>query len=125
VDGKVVEHLGVVFAGWGLPYLDPTVTGSIPREQSEDPVLALVIDRLAKMDPRRTVFVSHLPPWGVRVARGVSGVDMGNAQLRKWLETFRPAAVVCGHVHFPHAKSSRLGNTIIANGGTEGCLLQV
>jgi Icc-related predicted phosphoesterase len=125
VDGRVVEHLGVAFAGWGLPYLDPALTGTDRRLQSEEPVLALVLDRLAQKDPRRTVFVSHLPPWGVRVGRDVSGLDMGNAQLRRWIEAFQPALVVCGHVHLPHAKSSRLGTTIIVNGGPEGYVVQI
>jgi Icc-related predicted phosphoesterase len=52
-------------------------------------------------------------------------VDMGNAQLRRWIEAFQPALVVCGHVHLAHAKSSRLGNTTVANGGVEGLVVVV
>jgi Icc-related predicted phosphoesterase len=125
VDGRVVEHLGFTYAGWGLLYLDPSLTGTDRRSQSEDPILTHILDLLAQKDPRSTVFVSHLPPWGVRVARDVSGADMGNAQLRKWIESFQPAAVICGHVHLPRAKTSRVGGTIIVNPGREGYLLEL
>jgi Icc-related predicted phosphoesterase len=125
IDGRVAETGGLTIAGWGLPFLNSSLSGVDRRAQQDDPVLELVIGRLSGKDPRRTILLTHLPPWGVRVARDSSGVDMGNAQLRKWIEAFQPAAVVCGHVHLPRAKTSRVGDTIIVNPGREGYLLQL
>lgn len=123
IDGKQVELGGLTFAGWGIRWMDSSLSGPDLRTQHVDSVLKLVTDRLAGVDPRRTVFVSHLPPWGVRAARDAADIDQGNVQLRAWVEAFQPAAVVCGHVHLPHARTARVRNTIVVNGGAEGCVL--
>jgi Icc-related predicted phosphoesterase len=125
IDGKVLELGGVTFAGWGIRWMDSTLSGPSRSAQAIDPVLALVIDRLAGANARRTVFLAHLPPWGTRVARDSRDLDHGNVQLRRWIETYQLAAVVCGHVHHAAAKTSRIGNTIIVSGGPHGYLLQV
>jgi Icc-related predicted phosphoesterase len=125
IDGKVLELAGITFAGWGIRWMDSTLSGPSRGAQAIDPILALVTDRLASADATNTVFLAHLPPWGTRVARDSRDADHGNVQLRRWIETFQPAAVVCGHVHHPAAKTSRIGNTIIVNGGPYGYLLKV
>ncbi|MGB8930253.1 MAG: metallophosphoesterase [Anaeromyxobacteraceae bacterium] len=103
IDGKQVELDGFTFVGWGIRWMDDSLSGPRRRGQREDPVLKLITDRVARLDPRKTVFVSHLPPWGVRVARDAQDIDRGNVQLRAWIEAFQPVAVVCGHVHLPPA----------------------
>jgi Icc-related predicted phosphoesterase len=125
IDGKVLALGGVTFAGWGIRWMDSMLSGPSRGAQAIDSILALVTERLARADARCTVFLTHLPPWGTRVARDAQDLDHGNVQLRRWIETFQPAAVVCGHVHHPTARTSRIGNTVIVNGGPYGYLLHV
>jgi Icc-related predicted phosphoesterase len=123
IDGKQHVIDGMTFAGWGIRWLDELVAGPDRRGQRPDPVLDLITNRLMGNDPARTIFVSHLPPWGVRAARDRRGTDWGNAQLRAWVERYQPAAVICGHVHEPSARMARVGRTLVVNGGREGVVL--
>lgn len=115
IDGKVHEFGNLTIAGWGYRWAG----------QSLDPNLDRVGAILASADARRTVLLSHLPPWGVRVARDSKHVDRGSKQLRKWVQAFKPAVVVCGHVHLANAQTSRIGETLVVNGGRQGWLLEL
>jgi uncharacterized protein len=132
VDGRVLELAGVTIAGWGYRWdtSAPAAPGWRAAPPSRpglrpDPELKGIRGLLAGADPRRTVLLSHLPPRGVRAARADDGRDLGDRYLRLWIEEFQPAAVVCGHVHHPRAMTSRVGNTLIVNGGREGYVLQI
>jgi Icc-related predicted phosphoesterase len=132
IDGRALELGGVVFAGWGYRWAEPAPAAPGWRDpppsypgRRPDPELGETRALVAGADPRRTVLVSHLPPWGVRVARTASGDDLGDRHLRRWVNEFQPAAVVCGHVHLPRPMVSRVGNTLVVNGGREGWILQL
>jgi Icc-related predicted phosphoesterase len=132
VDGRAIELAGVTFAGWGYRWDTPGPAAPGWREPPPshpglrpDPELRAIGTLLAGADPRRTVLLTHLPPRGVRVARDDDGRDLGDKHLRLWIEEFQPAAVVCGHVHHPRALASRVGNTLIVNGGRDGYVLQI
>lgn len=131
IDGQRVLVGGVTVVGWGYRWglsapaapgwRDPP--GGLPGI-APDPDLQAVSALVADLDPRRVVLVSHLPPWGVKVAR-TETADLGDKALRRWVEAFQPAAVVCGHVHHARAMTSRIGNTLVVNGGREGFVLRV
>lgn len=132
IDGKTEPLNGFTIAGWGYRWDEPAPAGPGRREPPpshpglrSDPDLSRLSAKLAGADPRRTVLLSHLPPWGVRVSRTADGRDWGDRNLRKWVEAFQPAAVICGHVHLPRAQTSRVRETLIVNGGREGYLLEL
>lgn len=118
LGGRLVRVGDVALLGWPWPWAEDGRPGSDPR-----------LERLralhAGVDPRRLILVTHLPPWGVRVARTAADEDLGDEHLREWVEEVQPWAVVCGHVHFPEARTSRIGETLIVNGGREGYVLGV
>lgn len=131
LDGERVQVGGVTLVGWGYRWgaVAPAAPGwrDPPNGRSgrpPDPDLRAMTALIADVDPRRLVLLSHLPPWGVKVARTETD-DLGDKALRRWVEAHRPAAVVCGHVHHPKALTSRIGNTLVVNGGREGFVLQV
>jgi Icc-related predicted phosphoesterase len=132
IDGRVVEVAGITFIGWGYRWAAPAPAAPGWRDPppshpglSPDPQLLGIRALLSGTDPRRTVMLSHLPPWGVRVARTKDDDDLGDKALRKWVSEFQPAAVVCGHVHLPGPMTSRVGSTLVVNAGREGWVLQL
>lgn len=131
VDGQRMEVAGVSIVGWGYRWAAPSPAAPGWRAPSEsqmglppDPELHGVTALIAGADPRRTVLLCHIPPWGVKVARTETD-DLGDKSLRRWVEANQPAAVVCGHVHHRQPMTSRVGNTLVVNGGREGFVLQV
>lgn len=121
VDGRLVWLGQVAVIGWGWRWASEEWRPAPPP----DPKLRALRALHQGIDPRRLVLVTHQPPWGVRVARTEEGEDLGDRQLRAYIEEARPAAVVCGHVHLPCAQTSRVGETLIVNGGRAGYVLQV
>lgn len=131
VDGQRVEVAGVSVVGWGYRWAAPSPAAPGWRAPTEsqlglppDPDLRGVSELVTGVDPRRTVLLCHIPPWGVKVARTETN-DLGDRSLRKWVDAHQPAAVVCGHVHHRGPMTSRVGNTLVVNGGLEGFVLQV
>lgn len=121
VDGRLVRLGEVAVAGWGWRWEAELWRPGV----RPDPRLQRLRDMLRDVDPRKLVLVSHLPPWGVKIARADDGDDLGDDHLRDWIEEAHPWAVVCGHVHFPTARTSRIGETLVVNGGREGYVLTV
>ncbi|MBU0661972.1 metallophosphoesterase [Candidatus Micrarchaeota archaeon] len=67
-------------------------------------------------NPKRTVIVSHCPPYGTALSKTGAGIDLGLRALRDAIEKFMPLMCVCGHVH--EAKGSEmLGETLCINTG--------
>jgi hypothetical protein len=62
------------------------------------------------------VLVSHNPPTGVEVSRAGSGVDLGSASIRRFIERYKPIVVCCGHVHEARG-ISYLGEIPVVNAG--------
>ncbi len=121
VDGRLVWLGEVAVIGWGWRWQ----CGEWRTESPLCPSLSALRTLHQGVDPKKLVTVTHLPPRGVRVARNEDGEDLGDRMLRAHVETSRVAAVVCGHVHHPRARTSRLGQALIVNGGREGYVLQL
>ncbi len=124
IDGHVVERDGLLVAGWGIRHYDHDLSGPDRSIQQEDSVLAHVLAAVDKAGPERSILVTHLPPWGLRVARDRDGIDRGNTQLRSWVERVQPALVICGHVHHAKPMVSRIGRSRVVNPGPYGFLVE-
>jgi len=62
------------------------------------------------------VLVSHTPPLNTTTDRIGSGVHVGSAAVRAFIEEYQPAFCLCGHIHEARAQD-RIGNTLVINPG--------
>lgn len=123
--GRVLELDGWMMAGYGQLHLDPGFSGPDAGAQRDDPALTALLACLEVYPASRLVLVSHLPPWGTISSRDRRFVDRGSAQLRRWVETRQPAAVICGHVHHSEPVVERIGETQVVNPGPQGWLVNL
>ncbi len=131
-EGKVLDLPGglqLLACGWSNP--TPWRT---PREEPEEALyerLAALAERVA--DPRRAVFMIHVPPYdsGLDTAPildenlrpTVSAGDVlrgpvGSAAVRRVIEDYQPLLAVHGHVH-ESGGDRRIGDTLCVNPGSE------
>jgi Icc-related predicted phosphoesterase len=131
-EGKVLELPGglqLLACGWSNP--TPWLT---PREEPED----ALYDRLAGLagavrDPRRAVFMIHVPPYDSGLdtapvldanlrptvtAGDVIRGPVGSHAVRRIIEEFQPLLSVHGHIH-ESGGERRIGDTVCINPGSE------
>ena len=131
-EGKVLELPGglqLLASGWSN--LTPWHT---PREETEEE-LYVRLDALAAQvrDPRRAVFMIHVPPHdsGLDTAPlldenlrpTVSAGDVlrgpvGSTAVRRVIETYQPLLSVHGHIH-ESGGERKIGDTLCINPGSE------
>jgi Icc-related predicted phosphoesterase len=88
--------------------------------------------------PHPLALVTHYPPAGCRIdgrerrgGRGPNGhreapPDAGGSRLvRRAVEEFRPALVVCGHYHAMAGVTAHVGESLIVNPGPTGMVLEI
>jgi uncharacterized protein len=131
-DGKVLDIPGglqLLASGWSnhTPW-------HTPREETEEQLYER-LDALARQvrDPRRAVFMIHVPPHdsGLDTAPildenlrpTVSAGDVlrgpvGSTAVRKLIETYQPVLSVHGHIHEAGGER-RIGDTLCINPGSE------
>jgi uncharacterized protein len=131
-DGQVLDMPGglqLLASGWSnhTPW-------QTPREESEEELYAR-LDALAQQvrDPRRAVFMIHVPPYdsGLDTAPilnenlrpTVSAGDVlrgpvGSTAVRRIIETYQPVLSVHGHIHEAGGER-RIGETLCINPGSE------
>jgi uncharacterized protein len=131
-DGKVVDipgDLQLLACGWSnhTPW-------HTPREETEDDLYAR-LDALAQQvrDPRRAVFMIHVPPHdsGLDTAPildenlrpTISAGDVlrgpvGSTAVRRLIETYQPVLAIHGHIH-ESGGERKIGQTLCINPGSE------
>jgi Icc-related predicted phosphoesterase len=131
-DGKVLEMPGglqLLASGWSnhTPW-------QTPREESEEDLYAR-LDALAQQvrEPRRAVFMIHVPPHdsGLDTAPlldenlrpTVSAGDVlrgpvGSTAVRRIIEKYQPLLAIHGHIH-ESGGERRIGQTLSVNPGSE------
>ena len=63
------------------------------------------------------VLVSHTPPHATACDRLHNGTPVGSVAVRDFIEKYRPAVCLCGHIHESRAED-RIGDTVVINPGT-------
>lgn len=132
VDGKVVDLPGgLQLLSYGWSNLTPWHT---PREVTEEELFAR-LDELAEQvrDPRRAVFMIHVPPHdsGLDTAPildenlrpTVSAGDVlrgpvGSTAVRRLIEERQPVLSIHGHIH-ESGGERKIGTTVCVNPGSE------
>jgi Icc-related predicted phosphoesterase len=110
LHGKLLRFNSLNFVGIG-DYIRPD------REKTgkEIPEFERKIDELLKKTKaRRTVILSHYPPYGIMDE--VNGIHRGLRFLSYLIRKHKPLLFVCGHIHEKRG-IVRKGNTYIVNAG--------
>jgi len=111
-SAKVENDVG--FFGIGGSNTTPFNT---PTEFSEDEIWSFLNAGYELIEDReKKVMVSHAPPYGTKVDMTGSGLNVGSRSVRKFIESYRPDLVICGHIH--EARGHDLvGDTVVINTG--------
>jgi Icc-related predicted phosphoesterase len=71
------------------------------------------------------ILVTHIPPTnlGVSLQKGI--YDWGDMELRENIENgiLSPKVIFSGHIHSPKEKFSKIGNTVVINGGFSSIII--
>ena len=112
LHGKCVELDDVLFVGLGGSNLTPFST---PFEYQEAEIQE-ELNKLTCAVGKKTVLVTHAPPFDTRVDLTASGLHVGSKSIRQFIEEKQPLLSVCGHVH--EARNiDKIGNTLVVNPG--------
>jgi Icc-related predicted phosphoesterase len=131
-DGKVLDIPGglqLLASGWSN-----NTPWQTPREESEEELYAR-LDALARQvrDPRRAVFMIHVPPHDsgldtaplldANLRPTISAGDVlrgpvGSTAVRKVIEEYEPLLAIHGHIH-ESGGERKIGKTLCINPGSE------
>ncbi|HET9125639.1 MAG TPA: metallophosphoesterase [Solirubrobacteraceae bacterium] len=131
-DGRVVDIPGglqLLSSGWSN-----NTPWATPREETEEQLFER-LDGLAQeiRDPRRAIFMIHVPPYGSGLDEAplldenlrptISAGDVlrgpvGSTAVRQIIEKYQPALSVHGHIH-ESGGERRIGGTLSINPGSE------
>jgi len=80
------------------------------------------LDRIPKpLDPKRTIYIMHSPPFGTRLDLIHGGRPAGSRSIRAFIERNQPLLTLHGHIHespeISGAYMDRLGETVMINPG--------
>lgn len=104
----------VAFCGIGGSLPCPGRTAHEHTDSEFDEMLKQIEQRLP---PAGTVvLVSHQPPINTKVDRVGDGLHVGSRAVRRFIETRRPTACFCGHIHEAQGIDS-IGPTCVVNPG--------
>lgn len=92
------------------------------RETIEDD-----LDRLPKpLDPKRTIYIMHSPPYGTRLDLIRGGGSAGSRSIKTFIEKNQPLLTLHGHIHespeLSRAYMDRIGETLSVNPGQSAWL---
>lgn len=86
---------------------------------------------LKAVDWRRTVLLTHAPPYGTALDNVGDGDatdeawHVGSKTLRDLIKKRQPRLVLCGHIHEGFGKEERIGGTLVVNPGPNGKLFDL
>ena len=111
--GTMLDDVGI-FGVSGSPFT-PMHT---PYEISEEEISFRAHSGWKDIQAARIkIFVPHAPPHNTKLDKLRSGEHVGSTSVRKFVEQFRPDAVVCGHIHESRGIDT-LGKTVMVNCGS-------
>jgi len=115
LHGRCKKINGLNFIGVGGSVYSPFKT---PFEFSEETLRETIDHAYRELNAEeRFVLVSHMPPMNTKVDITASGIHVGSASLREFVEKARPILMACGHIHEARG-IDELGGTLIVNSGS-------
>ena len=113
LHGRSATVEGIVLVGLGG---SPPGPFSTPFEVPEENAARMLNQASAGFDKGRLVLVSHCPPKNTKLDLVPIGGHAGSMAVRGFVEKFKPALVVSGHVHEAKGVDS-IGETTLVNTG--------
>ena len=113
--GRIIGDIG--FHGLGGSYPTPIPT---PFELSREEARRLLARGFAEVSrSARRVLISHEPPKDTTLDRITTGLHVGSAEVRAFIEKTKPALCISGHIHESPGED-RIGDTVCVNLGPYG-----
>ena len=108
-----LDGLSLIGSGGGSKF-----TGTTPFERTDEELLSdfAMVTQQGEGEWNNLIVIMHNPPKDTDCDRVESGAHVGSAGLRKFIEDYKPLAVVTGHIH-ESAGSSKIGGTTVINPG--------
>lgn len=122
VEGSLVYFSGLVLTGSGG---GSKFMGDTPNERSDEELagdLHLIVESVGDDSPdlgepwNNLIVISHNPPKDTALDAAGNGMHVGSPLFRKFIETYKPLLVVCGHIHESIAVDT-IGETTLVNPG--------
>jgi len=105
-----IVHRGIGF--YGVSSMPPWV--ATMYELSEDEISeALTVGRGQVRESDLDVILSHPPPRDCKLDRTTRGDHVGSSAVRRMIENYRPALVVCGHIHEARGVDTIASTTVV------------
>jgi Icc-related predicted phosphoesterase len=119
IQGALVFHDGLAFAGSGGGTVHD---GDTPNERTEEDLLqdlSVVVHANSDMDAgpvQNLILILHNPPKDTCCDQVAPGVHVGSALFRKFIEDYKPLAVITGHIH-EGIGIDHIGDSVVINPG--------
>jgi hypothetical protein len=113
LHGKSARIGDVFFVGLGG---SPPGPFSTPFQIPEERASQLMSQAMTGYEKGVLVLVSHCPPKNTKLDVVPSGEHAGSVAVRNFVEKFKPALVVSGHVHEARGTDSIGGTTLVNTG---------
>ena len=110
---KVIEDGDYVFVGFG--------GGGFARRDIEFEQWGL---RLPKYEGKKIVFMTHAPPSDTKLDQ-IWGEPAGNESFRRFIEEYKPALAISGHLHENIGQKDKIGDTPCINPGPYGKVFDI
>ncbi|MBS7634624.1 metallophosphoesterase family protein [Candidatus Bathyarchaeota archaeon] len=117
IHGSGLIHANFAFIGVGG---SPKTPFNTLLEMGEGEIYGTLQKSLKDLGDRinnsQTILISHAPPKNTNLDTTSIGGHVGSISVRKFIEEYKPALTLCGHIH--EAKGvDKIGETLIVNPG--------
>ena len=108
-----LDGLSIAGSGGGSKF-----TGTTPFERTDEELLSDfdMVTGQGEGEWGNLIAIMHNPPKDTACDTISGGVHVGSPLLRKFIEDYKPLAVITGHIH-ESVGTDKIGNTVVVNPG--------
>jgi Icc-related predicted phosphoesterase len=77
-----------------------------------------------KFKGKKKIVLAHEPPFDTKLD-DLGWTKAGSHSLRKFIETYKPDLVLCGHIHNTFGLTDKIGKTKLINVGRKGVIFEL
>ena len=116
VEKSLANYEGLSFIGCGG---GSTFTGTTPFERTDEELVSdlAIISSQGEQEWNNLIVLMHNPPKDTKCDTISNGMHVGSPLLRQFIETYKPLAVITGHIH-ESVGIDTIGNTTVINPGS-------